>query len=213
MKFFSRTAYTGPRLANTNVLNLLDDQLILVLRSWGSSEYNQKFIDEVKHYLSSTQADLEVTTPFDYQENLSGLANRTRVSLLLAHDLFYKSENKNEYLVGFEATVLFKSKNELAWSSVGRFAINKVIDNTLCTLVENGSDLDSEVLLPVQLIGVEREIDISSGSMVINADDKIVISSTFKSDLFINEFAQSDETLVDVKTSTGVYWFSVITLG
>ena len=96
MKFFSRTAYTGPRLANTNVLNLLDDQLILVLRSWGSSDYNQKFIDEVKHYLSSTQADIEVTTPFDYQENLSGLANRTRVSLLLAHDLFYKSENKNE---------------------------------------------------------------------------------------------------------------------
>ena len=131
MKIFSRNSATGQKLAATNVFTLLDNKLILILRTWGSSEHNQKFVDEVVHYLSSTQADIEVTTPFDYQENLSSLANRTRVALLLAHDYFYRSENKNEYLIGFEATVLFKSKNEIAWSSVGRFEIGKIIGTTL----------------------------------------------------------------------------------
>lgn len=211
MRFFSRTGSIGQRFTATNVLNLLDDQLILILRAWGSSEYNQRFTDEVTHYLASTQADLEVTTPFDYQENLSALANRTRTSLLLAHDLFYKTENKNEFTVGFEATILFKSKNELAWSSVGRFAIEKVIDKTIRTFVKNGSDLDAEVLLPVQLVGVEREIDISSGSMVLNAEDKVIISSTYKCDIKLNNNAKSVDSLIDVENSNGVYWFSVIT--
>lgn len=213
MKVISRTGSTGQRFTATNVLNLLDDQLILILRSWGSFDYNQRFTDEVAHYLSSTQADVEVTTPFEYQENLSPLANRTRTSLLLAHDLFYKSENKNEYIVGFEAMVLFKSKNELAWSSVGRFAIDKVVDKSFCTLVKNGSDLDIEVLLPVQLIGVEREIDISSGSIVLNSEDKVVISSTYKCNIKLNSDAPSVDSMVDIENSNGAYWFSVITSG
>ena len=127
MKIISRSAYQQQKLAATETHKLLDDQLIVFLRSWGSSDYNQRFIDEVTHYMSSAQADIEVTTPFDYLESLSSLANRTRVSLLLAHDLFYKNENKSEYLVGFEAAVMFRQKTELAWSSVGRFAVDKVM--------------------------------------------------------------------------------------
>lgn len=211
MRYFSSTSSAGQKLASTNIVSLLDNQLILILRSWGSAEHNQKFIDEVMHYLSSTQADLEVTTPFDYQENLSSLANRTRVSLLLAHDYFYKNENKSEYLIGFEATVLFKSKNEVAWSSVGRFEISKIIDNSICAYVNNGSDLDSEALFPVQLIGIAREIDISSGSLVLNPGDKIIVSSTYKNEIIINENAKSIESLIDVKNSSGVCWYSVIT--
>lgn len=212
MKFVSRSVQSETRLGQTNILKLLDDQLILILRSWGSSDYNQKFIDEVSHYLSSTQADLEVTTPFDYQENLSSLANRTRVSLLLVHDLFYKSENKNEYSVGFEATILFKSKNELAWSSVGRFAIDKVTPYTLNTYLKNGSDLDIETLLPVQLIGVEREIDITSGSIAISENSKIVVSSTYNCSISLNSESKSDNNLIDVSPSGGSYWYSVITV-
>ncbi|MBY0554577.1 hypothetical protein K2P97_08615 [bacterium] len=211
MKFVTRSVQSENRLAQTNVFKLLDDQLILILRAWGSTDYNQKFIDEVSHYLSSTQADLEVTTPFDYQENLSSLANRTRVSLLLVHDLFYKSENKNEYAVGFEATILFKSKNELAWSSVGRFAIDKVGKHSLNTYLKNGSDLDIETLLPVQLIGVEREIDITSGSIAISENSKIIVSSTYNCNLLLNTEAKSDNNLIDIyPPSGGSYWFSVI---
>ena len=211
MKIFSRNSATGQKLAATNVFALLDNKLILILRTWGSSEHNQKFVDEVVHYLSSTQADIEVTTPFDYQENLSSLANRTRVALLLAHDYFYRSENKNEYLIGFEATVLFKSKNEIAWSSVGRFEIGKIIGTTLRPYVSNGSDLDSEVLLPVQLIGIEREIDINSGSLALNSEEKLVVASTFRNEIFVSENSNSIESLLDVRNGSGACWFSVIT--
>lgn len=217
MRVFSRTAHTEQRLAVTNIVNLLDNQLILILRAWGSTEYNQKFIDEVKYYLSSTQADLEVTTPFEYQTNLSKLANRTRVAMLLAHDLFYKTENKNEYTVGFEATLLFKAKNELAWSSVGRFSLDKITDNTLRTYMKNGSDLDSEILLPIQLVGVEREIDISSGSLTLTDDSKIIISSTYKCDILVNNNQHNDQSqnLLEVSLDFGAnsgaaYWYSVI---
>lgn len=193
------------------MVSLLDNKLILILRAWGASEHNQKFIDEVVHYLSSTQADIEVTTPFEYQENLSSLANRTRVALLLAHDYFYRNENKNEYLVGFEATVLFGSKNEIAWSSVGRFELGKIVGGTVRTYVNNGTDLDSEALLPVQLIGIEREIDIASGSLTLNPEDKIVVASTFRNQIFVNETSNSIESLIDVRNGTGACWFSVIT--
>ena len=214
MKFFSRTAHTGQGLATTYMTGLLDHQLILILRAWGSIDYNQKFIDEIEHYLSSTQADLEVTIPFHFQDNLSSLANRTRISLLLVHDLFLKNENKNEYTVGFEATVLFKSKGELAWSSVGRFSIEKISRNALgpylTTYTKNGSDLDTEVLLPVQLIGVERDLDISSGSMKISDEETLVISSTFGCNILINEQDQQLQCPIDVNSSRGAYWFAVI---
>lgn len=212
MKVFSRSAQSQPALAQTQIYNLLDDQLLVCLRPWGSSDYNQKFLDEITHYLSSTQADLEVTTPFDYQENLSNLANRTRVALLLAHDLFFKTENKSEYSVGFEALILFISRQELAWSAVGRFAVDKISEpHTVTPILQNGSDLDSETLLPVQLIGVEREIDISSGSLRFIPGSRVVISSVYQNELVIRPERQT-ESLVDVG-SDGSYWFTVLSPG
>lgn len=200
---------SGTRMANTNLVSLLDGALIIILRSWGSNDYNQKFIDEIQHYLSSTEADVEVTTPFDYQENLSPLANRTRVAILLAHDHFTKSENKNEYLVGFEVTVLLQSKNELAWSSVGRFSIDKFVDEQLCTYLSNGSDLDTEVLLPVQLVGLEKAIDISSGSMMFNEKTRIVVSSVYRCKLQQSQTSLGIE-ISDVLTHSGCYWLAAI---
>ncbi len=211
MKFFSRSASHAQRLPVTNVLSLLDNQLLLFLRTWGSAEHNQKFVDEVMHYLSSTQADLDVTTPFDYQENLSALANRTRVSLLLAHDYFYRNENKNEYLVGFEATALFCSKGEVAWSSVGRFAVGKIEDDAIRYFFNNGTDLDSECLFPVQLIGIEREIDISSGSMKLENAERAVVVSNYKNDLVVNLGSKTPESSLEIKNAEGSCWYSVVT--
>ena len=96
MKLNTRSAVFKNHLPATQTYQSLNNQLTVFLRAWGSVEYNQKVIDEITHYLSTTQADIEVTTPFDYVESLSSLANRARVSLLLAHDLFYKTDNRNE---------------------------------------------------------------------------------------------------------------------
>lgn len=219
MKIVTRAAHQHQKLPNTETHQLLDGQLILFLRSWGSSDYSQRFIDEVEHYMSSAQADIEVTTPFDYLESISSLANRTRVSLLLAHDVFYKNENKNVYVVGFEATVMFRQKSELAWSSVGRFSIDKVQKQGVNRIFRSGSDLDSEVLLPVQLVGVERELDISSGSLFYDTDSHVVVSSVYKNELVFaqdnqkSESKNSNDSVVDVAQQDGTYWFSVLSEG
>jgi hypothetical protein len=209
----TRSAFSQLQFASTNVYQQLNDQLIIVVRSWGSSEYNQKLVDEITHYLSTTQADIEVTTPFDYQESLSSLANRTRVAMLLAHDLFYKTDNKNEYVVGFESLVLFRSKNEVAWSSVGRFSIAKLHNGELNYLNRCGTDLDIETLMPAELMGLEKEINVHSGSFSFGTDSKVVVASTFNCELTIAD-ASSISSLVEVNTGDkGAYWVSVVTEG
>lgn len=211
MKAAVRSAHNGLQMAQTQVYHLLDNQLILILRPWGSSEYNQKFVDEVTHYISSTQADLEVTTPFDYHEGLTSLANRTRVALLLAHDLFCKNDNKNDYSVGFEATILFRAKNELAWSSVGRFSLHKVTGNSVNRILHSGTDLDVETLLPVQLIGVERDMDMMSGSILLTEDSKLVVSSSYNCDVAV-EINENGDSKVNV-SGVGSYWFAEVAVG
>ncbi len=191
----------------------LNNNLIIFLRSWGGVDYNQKVIDEVTHYISTTQADIEVTTPFDYNESMSSLANRTRVSLLLAHDLLYKTDNRTEYLVAFEALVLYKSKNELAWSSVGRFNIAKIHEDKLLPILQLGSDLDNDTLLPIQLIGVEKEIRMNSGSIEFTDTTKLVVSSYFQTELLFNQTkgTKDENQFIDFHPFQSTYWYSVLT--
>lgn len=208
MKLLTRSANHTAQLPGTQVYQQLNNQLTIFLRTWGSTEYNQKVVDEITHYLSTTQADIEVTTPFDYLESLSSLSNRTRVSLLLGHDLLYKTDNRNEYLVGFECMVLFKNKKELAWSSVGRFSLSKIHEDRMSTILAMGSDLDREVLLPVQLMGLEKEITVVSGSIAVTEDCKILVSSNFDSEIKLTEDAN-----LEVIPAASTYWYSLVTAG
>lgn len=211
MKVLTRSANHVHQLPNTQVYQQLNNQLTVFLRTWGSSEYNQKVIDEITHYLSTTQADIEVTTPFDYLESLSSLANRTRVALLLAHDLLYKTDNRNEYLVGFECMVLFKNKKEIAWSSVGRFTLSKIQNERLNTIVAMGTDLDEETLLPVQLMGLEKDITVVSGSIAVAGETKLVVASSFNSDLTLGSGLGAAS--IEVSPYNATYWFSLVNTG
>ena len=210
MKINTRSATSKNHLPATQVYQTLNNQLTVFLRAWGSVEYNQKVMDEITHYLSTTQADIEVTTPFDYVESLSSLANRARVSLLLAHDLFYKTDNRNEYVVGFEVMILFRSKNEIAWATAGRFSIAKIINNKLIQIHAMGTDLDEETLLPAQLIGLEKQISVQAGSIAVNENSKIVVSSIFDSELSLGN---PESGLVEITPSQSTYWYSVVTPG
>lgn len=211
MKVLTRSANHVHQLPSTQVYQQLNNQLTVFLRTWGSSEYNQKVIDEITHYLSTTQADIEVTTPFDYLESLSSLANRTRVALLLAHDLLYKTDNRNEYLVGFECMVLFKNKKEIAWSSVGRFTLSKIQNQRLNTILAMGTDLDDETLLPVQLMGLEKEITVVSGSIGVTGETKLVVASSFNSDLTLGD--GQGAAAIEVSPYNATYWFSLVNAG
>lgn len=211
MKLTTRSVQFNEKLPPSHIYKLLDDQLVIILRSWGSEDFNQKFTDEVSHYLSSAGADLEVTTPFDIQENLSSLANRVRISLLLTHDLFYKSENKNEYLVGFESVVVFKQKKEFAWSSVGRFSIEKITEKKTNQICASGTDLDSECLFPVELLGLEKDVTINSGSFKLSESEKVLISSSYKSRVQLDVQNENETSFVVDDSANGSCWYMLLT--
>ncbi len=211
MKWLTRSSQQNLKMPATQIYHLLDNQMTLVVRAWGSQEFNQKLIDEISFYLSSAQADLDVTSPFDFRENLSSLANKTRISLLLAHDFFYKSQNKTEFAVGFEATVFFQNKNELAWSSVGRFSLKKVRDLYLQTLFDCGTDRDEQTLLPVELLGAEKEVEIISGSVFLETQTQLLLTSVFGGDLVFESVSAKQANLQPIK-NTMTYWYSLITV-
>lgn len=210
LKWDSRSSQSKLKMPTTQVYHLLDGQMTLVVRAWGSQEFNQKLIEEVSYYLSSAQADLDVTSPFDFKENLSSLANKTRVSLLLAQDFFYKTQNKTEFNVGFETSVFMQAKNELAWSSVGRFSLKVIHPKYLQTLFDVGTDRDEEVLLPPDLLGVEKEVEITSGSILLSSDARLLLSSVYGGELTL-ETKKSNQIQFHPVHNAMTYWYSLIT--
>lgn len=211
MKWITRSSQQFLKMPTTQVYHLLDGQLSLAVRAWGSQEFSQKFVDEVSFYMSSAQADLDVTSPFETRENLSSLANKTRIALLLAHDFFYKSQNKTEFAVGFEATIFFQSKTELAWSSVGRFSLKKMKDLYLQTIFDSGTDRDEETLLPVELIGAEKEVEISTGSVIIDSNVQLLLSSVYGGELIFDSVTSKNANLQPMNSKM-TYWYSLMTV-
>ena len=195
------------KLPPTTAYQLLDDQLIVFLRAWGSQEYNQKMIAEITHFLSTAQADVEITSPFDRIENNTTLANKVRISLLLAHDYFYKVENKSTLSVGFEAAVVMRSHQEIAWAAVGRFDIHKLSTQQQLMISSEGSDQDESILLPVELLGVEKNFNLRCGSLSIK-NEEIVVASVYQGLLTAFKDSSASEWHVDVDNQDATYWFS-----
>lgn len=207
MRYEINTRQGKQKLPPTAAYKLLDDQLVVFLRAWGSQEYNQKFISEITHFLSTAQADIEITSPFDLVENMTTLANKVRISLLLAHDYFYKIENKNTLSVGFEAAVLIRSKSEVAWGAVGRFDIHKLSTQHQLLISSEGNDQDESILLPVELLGVEKNFNLRCGSLFIK-NEEIVVSSVYQGSLTAVKDSSASEWQVDVDNQDATYWFS-----
>lgn len=207
MRYEVHTRQGQQKLPPTSAYQLIDDQLIVFLRAWGSQEYNQKFISEITHFLSTAQADVEITSPFDMVENLTSLANKVRISLLLAHDYFYKVENKNTVSVGFEAAVLIRNRNEVAWGAVGRFDIHKLTNNREILLSSEGSDQDENILLPVELLGVEKNFNLRCGSVHLK-NEEILVSSIYQGSLLLAQDSKSNEWQIEVNNIDATYWFS-----
>lgn len=166
------------KLPQTHVHSLLNNNLLVCVRLWSGPEAEQKAVDEILRYLSATDADLEVTTPFGYIESLSPLSNKVRIALLLANEAIY-SENKEKYTQGFEVAICYKSHKEISVASVGRFAFRANKKDKNYIMFETGGFLDDLVLLPADLLGVEREVEISCASISTRELISIQISSKY----------------------------------
>lgn len=156
-------------IPGTSITDYFEKDLIVIVRPWNNSDHLKVVIEEVSQYLSATQADMELTTPFQYVEGLSTLANRLRISALLANDRLFKSENREIYSCGFEMVLLYKKQTELAWLAIGGFEIEAEFSDFKKIVSSNGDILDSCNLLPPHLLGVDRTPVLQAGS-ISNAD-------------------------------------------
>ena len=166
------------KFPQTQVHNLLNDNLIVAIRLWSGPDAEQAVVDEILRFLSAADADLEVTTPFDYIENLSSLSNKVRIALLLANETLY-AQNKEKYMQGYEIAICYKHQKEISVGSVGRFALNVVKTNKEFMVFESGGLMDDVVLLPSALLGTEREPEIKCASVAVRDLNSLQLSSIF----------------------------------
>lgn len=151
------------KFPQTHHFSLLSQNLIICIRAWSGDEALQKIVEEVERYLSSAEVEIEVTTPFDYLESLSPIANKIRVSLLLANEALY-TINKELYTCGHEVIICYKHKNEIGIGSIGRFSVTAHKEQKKLKLYETGGLCDDQILLPANLVGLDREPEIRCAS-------------------------------------------------
>lgn len=93
--------------------------LLIVATPWGSRSGARRAIQAISEFFLAAKDDVEVTSPFQWLTCLSPLANTLRTSVMLANDLVYNEDNRNEYASGIEILVVAKNEQELSFVQVG----------------------------------------------------------------------------------------------
>ena len=145
MKLHDRS-YSTKVLRPKPIVHQQDDGgLIVVATSWGLAEHAQHAMDEVVKYVNSAQADVEVTSPFDFLTALTDEVNYLRTALLITNDMLYRGENKSEYFSGVEILALFKRGPQVAWAHVGHPSVFIQRHGQRLQPLSMGLDLSAEV--------------------------------------------------------------------
>ncbi len=161
------------------------EKLLIVATAWGSPTGAKKVIETISEYFLATKSDKEATSPFRRLNYLSTAANNLRIATLVANELLYREENRNEYRCGIELFVGTIQDRELAWLQVGypNIMIQRKGHSLLPISVHMG--LANEVEhsekflppLPNSLIGISPEPQLFIQSICPKPGDNIVLLS------------------------------------
>lgn len=167
-------------MPQTEVISLMNDNLILFIRSWTDSSIVSKISDEINHFLTSAEADIEVTTPFEYFEHQSSVANKVRISLSLANDLIYNVENKDTYQHAAEIAIVYKTKNEMVIGAVGHFeaTLESSLGQKVCVF-NTGMSYQGLVPIPKNLLGLHKSLTLNLESIQWNKFSKLILTSNY----------------------------------
>ena len=160
-----------------------DGSLIVVATAWGQPEHAQRAIDEIVKYVNAAKADVEVTSPFEFLSCLSDEVNYVRTGMLIANDILYRGENKNEYFSGVEILALFRRGPQVAWAQVGCPSVLMQRRGQSLQPLSMALDLSSEFKfnedtlspLPSQLLGLEPTCDVHCGHTYVREGDQLVL--------------------------------------
>lgn len=179
-----------------------DGSLVVVATSWGQPEHAQRVVDEVVKYVSAAKADVEVTSPFEFLTCLTDEVNYVRTSILIANDVLYRGENRNQYFSGVEVLTLFKRGPQVAYAHVGCPSLFLQRNGQHMQPLSIGLDLSSELQdnmnplppLPAQLLGLDPTCNIQCGHTYVREGDQLVLlaSNSVATSLWGRESYQQD---------------------
>ncbi len=172
-----------------------DERLLVLASCWGPGDQAQNLVDDVVKYVTAAMGDVEVTSHFEYLTCLSDQANYLRIATLLANENIFRGENKNEFVSGYELTVVLKQKNQLSWAQVGGpHILIRRNGQTLMPLTVH-LDVSAEVSasnllapLPHWLLGLDSTCQIQCGDVRYQPQDQLVLAgSTYLSKSIFTE--------------------------
>lgn len=151
--------------------------------SWGRSEDARRAQEIILNYVNSSLADIEVTSPFEFQLDLSKEANALRVGTLLANDDIYRQSNKMEWQSGLEIINFIIKKNQISWAQVGAPSLQliqkngQIIPLSVAFDFSKSSSNSTNSILPIHLLGVERNCRLDCGEFYFEKTAKICFST------------------------------------
>lgn len=151
--------------------------------SWGRPEDADRAQEVVFNYVSSSLADVEVTSPFELHLHLTKEANVLRIGTLLANDELFRTENKIEWQSGVEMVSFIVKKNQISWAQIGAPSV-QLIDvngkvNPLSVVFDYSKSysLSCNSILPENLLGIERNCKLDCGDSFFQNSSKIVFAT------------------------------------
>lgn len=175
-----------------------DGSLIVIATSWGQPEHAERARDEVVKYVTAAKSDVEVTSPFEFLTCLSDEVNYVRTGVLIANDILYRGENRNEYFSGVELLAVFKRGPQVAWAQVGCPSLFIRRARQGMQPLSVGQDLSAEMStaeeslppLPAQLLGLDPTCYVQCGHTYVKEEDQLVLlaSTAVSTSLWVQNF-------------------------
>ena len=151
--------------------------------SWGRPEDADRAQEVVLNYVSSSLADVEITSPFELHLHLSKEANVLRIGTLLANDDLFRTTNKVEWQAGVEIVSFIIKKNQISWAQIGAPALqlvdvnNKIYALNVATEYSKSFSSTIQSILPENLLGIERNCKLDCGDSYLNNTSRVVFST------------------------------------
>lgn len=183
---FQSRPYPGENSRPTPEI-LIDESTnsVFVVVPWGNREAAKKVIARMTEYLAFAAQDREATSPLPRLTCLSTSANNLRTAALLANDMIFREDNREEYRAGVELFAATLYHNELSWLQVGGPQL--LLGRNAQSLLPLGSNIDlaldlrdwrSEVelpALPAQLLGLDANVNLTINSFRARAGDRLIL--------------------------------------
>lgn len=206
----------APKIYKSNEMDL-----ITIITSWGEGGLTENINNEISKFIFAAQGDFEATSPFEFNSALSKDSNNLRMATLIANDMIYRSENRDDLRTCYEMIVLFKKKNQLSWVQVGN--PNLVLLRDLVTPLSfsppPGESCEGKVIsLPNQFFGTEMHCYFQVGTIEIKENDKLLLFTENKlspenwslgaSDWNLNTFVKNQIKF----DNENPFWMSIVSL-